>query len=213
MDRGPTSDAGIVPRDNRRVTAMIVILGFAACQVRIVACLLSNKVDCVGRLCGCHREDRIGCSWSRSRTRSCHFLRRANADRGRVRQGRRQGVVMSFEPRKTWYVSFELPKSRVRAVARRSPRQSETFLTEDEARAFASKKFGQGLIVSAGTLNPQLPRRTIPSAVIHLWIEGRVRDPPLGDRHARETDDGLPLRTGQGTLPNLVRGRRHRRET
>lgn len=83
---------------------------------------------------------------------------------------------MPFEPRKTWYVSFELPKSAVKAVARRSPRQSETFLTEDEARQFASEKLGQGLIVSAGTLNPYLPRRTIPSDVIHLWIEGRMHD-------------------------------------
>ena len=96
---------------------------------------------------------------------------------------------MSFEPNKTWYVSFELPKPKVRAVARRSPRQSETFLTEDEARAFASEKFGQGLIVSAGTLNPHLPRRTIPSAVVHLWIEGRIHDPLRGGRLAGETDD------------------------
>lgn len=100
-----------------------------------------------------------------------------------------KALEMSFEPRKTWYVSFELPKSKVRTVARRSPRQSETFLTEDEARAFASEKCGQGLIVSAGTLNPHLPRRTIPSAVIHLWIEGRMHDPLRGVRHAGEDED------------------------
>jgi hypothetical protein len=84
---------------------------------------------------------------------------------------------MPFEPRKTWYVSFELPKSKLRAAARRSPRQSKTFFTEDEARAFASEKCKEGLIVSAGTLNPHLPRRTIPSAAIHLWIGDRMHDP------------------------------------
>ncbi len=47
---------------------------------------------------------------------------------------------MPFEPRKTWYVSFELPKLDLRATTRRSPRQSKTFFTEDEARAFASEK-------------------------------------------------------------------------
>jgi hypothetical protein len=83
---------------------------------------------------------------------------------------------MPFEPRKTWYVSFELPKL-LRAATRRLPRQSETFFTEDEARAFAFKKCKEGLIVSAGTLNPHLPRRTIPSSEIHLWIAGSIRDP------------------------------------
>lgn len=86
-------------------------------------------------------------------------------------------LSMSFEPRKTWYVSFELPKLKLRAATRRLPRQSETFFTEDEARTFASEKCKEGLIVSAGTLNPYLPRRTIPSLEIHLWIAESIRDP------------------------------------
>ena len=79
-------------------------------------------------------------------------------------------AAMSFEPRKTWYVTFELPKSKRRSAARRSSRLSETFLTEDEARAFARERHNQGLIVSAGTLNPHLPRQMISSEVIHEWI-------------------------------------------
>lgn len=85
-------------------------------------------------------------------------------------------LSMPFEPRKTWYVSFELPKLDLRAATRRSPRQSKTFFTEDEARAFASEKCKEGLIVSAGTLNPHLPRRTIPSLAIHFWIAESIRD-------------------------------------
>jgi hypothetical protein len=78
---------------------------------------------------------------------------------------------MPFEPRKIWYVTFELPKSKKRVAARRSPRLSETFLTEEEAKAFACEKCNQGLIVSAGTLNPHLPRRLIPSEAINRWID------------------------------------------
>jgi hypothetical protein len=92
---------------------------------------------------------------------------------------------MSFEPRKTWYVSFELSKPKKKAATRRSPRLSETFLTEDDAKAFAYEKYNQGLIVSAGTLNPHLPRRTIPAAVIHRWIadifESKSGGVPKGD--------------------------------
>ena len=86
---------------------------------------------------------------------------------------------MPFEARKTWYVSFELPKLDLRAAARRSPRQSKTFFTEDEARAFASEKCKEGLIVSAGTLNPHLPRLAIQLPAIHLWIAESTRDPPV----------------------------------
>jgi hypothetical protein len=76
-----------------------------------------------------------------------------------------------FEPRKTWYVTFELPKSKKAAAARNSPkRASESFLTEDEAKAFACEKYKQGLNVRAGTLNPHLPRRMISFAVIYEWI-------------------------------------------
>ena len=87
-------------------------------------------------------------------------------------------LSMPFEARKTWYVSFELPKLDLRAATRRSPRQSKTFFTEDEAGAFASEKCKEGLIVSAGTLNPILPRRTITSDSIHLWIGDRSADQP-----------------------------------
>jgi hypothetical protein len=89
---------------------------------------------------------------------------------------------MSFEPRKNWYVSLVLPKSKKRAAARKSPRRSETFLTEDEAKAFACHKYQQGLVVSAGTLNPHLPRKMIPPAAIHLWIGDHMHKPFCGVR-------------------------------
>ena len=77
----------------------------------------------------------------------------------------------------TWYVTFEVPKNKT-LVQRRNPRLTKTFDTEAEARDFARAKFDSGLIVTAGTLNPHLPRRTIPSRKILVWLEsGQAPEP------------------------------------
>lgn len=78
----------------------------------------------------------------------------------------------------TWYVTFEVPKSGT-MVRRRSPRLTKTFRTEIEAREFARAKFEDGLIVTAGTINPHLPRRAIASADIPDWLKhGQEPDTP-----------------------------------
>jgi len=69
----------------------------------------------------------------------------------------------------TWYVTFENRKSGV-LPKQRSPRETRTFATEDEARQFAREKFDEGLAVFAGTINPQVPRRIIPSSDIQAWL-------------------------------------------
>ena len=69
----------------------------------------------------------------------------------------------------TWYVTFEVPRSGT-LVRRRNPRLTKTFETEAEAREFARTKFEGGLIVTAGTINPYVPRRAIPSASISLGL-------------------------------------------
>jgi hypothetical protein len=46
-----------------------------------------------------------------------------------------------------------------------------TFETEAEAKSFARTKLNEGLSVHAGTINPHLPRRIIPSKGIPSWIE------------------------------------------
>ena len=73
---------------------------------------------------------------------------------------------MANKPQGTWYVSFELPRGK-RAHARRT----ETFPNEREAKKFARAKLAQTLNVSAGTLNPHLPKRVISAAQIELWLE------------------------------------------
>ena len=71
----------------------------------------------------------------------------------------------------TWYVTFEVPRSGTLVLRRRNPRLTKTFETEAEARDFARPKFDGGLIVTAGTINPHLPRRAIPSEEIPAWLE------------------------------------------
>jgi hypothetical protein len=77
----------------------------------------------------------------------------------------------------TWYVTFEVPRSGT-LVQRRNPRLTRSFDTEAEARDFARTKFEGGLIVTAGTINPHLPRRAIPSEEILAWLEsGHAPEP------------------------------------
>ena len=81
----------------------------------------------------------------------------------------------------TWYVTFEVPRSGT-TVQPRSPRLTKTFETEAEARDFARTKFDSGLVVTAGTIIPHLPRRAIPSEEIPIWLEsGHTPEPKDGD--------------------------------
>jgi hypothetical protein len=81
-------------------------------------------------------------------------------------EGRRQHGM-----KHTWYVTFEVPADGTLSRRRRHPRLTKTFETEAEARAFARTKFNDGLIVTAGTVIPHLPRTSIPSADIPAWLE------------------------------------------
>jgi hypothetical protein len=74
-----------------------------------------------------------------------------------------------------WYVTFEAHK-RGTLHRRRSPRETKTFETEKEAKEFARARFHEGLIVHAGTVNPHLPRRTIPSSDIPDWLDEQHQD-------------------------------------
>jgi hypothetical protein len=61
---------------------------------------------------------------------------------------------MAYKSKSTWYVSFE-PEAGKRGVAR----ATETFRSELEAKQFARAKLAQTKNVSAGTLNPHLPKK------------------------------------------------------
>lgn len=69
----------------------------------------------------------------------------------------------------TWYVTVEVQRRGI-LPRQRSPRETKTFATEHEAKLFARAKRDEGLSVFAGTINPHLPKRLIPSSGINAWL-------------------------------------------
>ena len=69
----------------------------------------------------------------------------------------------------TWYVTFEVRKRGI-LPKQRCPRETRTFVTEAEAKAFARSKLDEGLTVFAGTINPHTPKRLVPSSQIYTWL-------------------------------------------
>ncbi|WP_312016968.1 hypothetical protein [Bradyrhizobium jicamae] len=53
---------------------------------------------------------------------------------------------------------------------------TKTFATEIDAKQFAKERLDQGLDVTAGTLNPHVPKQIIPSSAMPIWL-GSLLDP------------------------------------
>jgi hypothetical protein len=71
-------------------------------------------------------------------------------------------------PRGTWYVSLE---TKERLLGQRGfVRKTETFRSEQDAKAFAKAKLADGSNIIAGTLNPHQPKRTIVLAQMLDWL-------------------------------------------
>ena len=80
---------------------------------------------------------------------------------------------MANKSQGTWYVAFE-QQTRKRGDTR--ARATETFPNEREAKKFARAKLVETQKVSAGTLNPHLPKRTIclngsENRMKTIWLE------------------------------------------
>jgi hypothetical protein len=64
------------------------------------------------------------------------------------------------------------------------------FATETEAKNFAKTKFDDGLIVSAGTVNPHSPRQAIASINMPGWLgleqEQETKPDPDGAQESRD---------------------------
>jgi hypothetical protein len=86
-----------------------------------------------------------------------------------------RGTIMARSPViiNRWYVSVEAPSEwQPTSPRQRSSRKTEAFPTEVEAKKFARAMLSEGMKVTAGTLNPHLPRRRIfAAAEINLWLE------------------------------------------
>lgn len=67
----------------------------------------------------------------------------------------------------TWYVTFHHPDA---ASGDYYIRNSKTFRTEAEAKEFAHTRILEGYVVTAGTLNPHLPKRIISFSQLEGWL-------------------------------------------
>jgi hypothetical protein len=76
---------------------------------------------------------------------------------------------MSSIPRPTWYVSYVASGD---TSGERAYRATKTFASEREAKSFAKARFDSGdKTLVAGTLNPVMPKRVVPSSAIPDWLE------------------------------------------
>lgn len=71
-------------------------------------------------------------------------------------------------PADKWYVAFTGSENH---KGEHYVRTTRTFPTEDDAKKFAEERLAEGCDVSAGTLNPHFPRRTIGSSQIEGWLD------------------------------------------
>ena len=102
-------------------------------------------------------------------SRAQHFPARQLCDPLHVEQSMRH----------SWYVTFEVQSTGI-LPRPRHPRLTKTFETEMEAKLFAKEKLDQGLVVTAGTLNPHAPKQIIPSSALTTWL-GNEQDKSAED--------------------------------
>jgi hypothetical protein len=65
----------------------------------------------------------------------------------------------------TWYVAISIPQK-----TGNYSRRSRTFASESDAKLYAAAKIAEGVELSAGTLNPVVPKRTIGPLQIEQWL-------------------------------------------
>jgi hypothetical protein len=78
------------------------------------------------------------------------------------------GSVYPMSKVPIWYVSY-----RSNRIPRKSSHQrlTETFLSESDAKMFALARLADSKNITAGTINPHVPKRVIGSNEIVAWVE------------------------------------------
>ena len=79
---------------------------------------------------------------------------------------------MTCKPDRTWFVTYHARRQQFGWHTR----QSEQFASEQDAKIFANDRWVEGLEVTAGTLNPHLPKRFIGSRQIKKWLDEQAED-------------------------------------
>jgi hypothetical protein len=67
-----------------------------------------------------------------------------------------------------WYVSYTVQSDR---SPRRNARMTRTFETEEHAKLFVREIAANSLRLTAGTINPHLPKKVIPTTEVAAWVE------------------------------------------
>ena len=67
-----------------------------------------------------------------------------------------------------WYVSYTVKSDRNR---RRTARMTRTFDTEEHAKLFAREIATNSQRLTAGTINPHLPKKVIAATDVAAWVE------------------------------------------
>jgi hypothetical protein len=79
---------------------------------------------------------------------------------------------------KTWYVATSIPNQEKTG---HYSRRSKSFVSESAAKQFAATKVAEGIEVSAGTLNPVLPRRIVGPSEVAKWLSEKTGKPAIRD--------------------------------
>jgi hypothetical protein len=79
---------------------------------------------------------------------------------------------------KTWYVSIYISTKEKHG---HYSRRSQTFACESDAKRFAAAKIAAGAEVSAGTLNPVVPKRIVGPSQIETWLSEGTHNPASAD--------------------------------
>jgi hypothetical protein len=100
-------------------------------------------------------------------------MNRSPARRDNVSENLGKGYqsVVTRKNQNTWYVSIHLPEHQKTG---HYSRRSETFASESEAKQFAASKVVAGTEISAGTLNPVVPKRIIKPSEIEKWLSEKI---------------------------------------
>jgi hypothetical protein len=67
-----------------------------------------------------------------------------------------------------WYVSYTVKSDR---NGRRTACMSGTFDTEEHAKLFAREIAANSLRLTAGTINPHVPKKVIAATEVAAWVE------------------------------------------
>jgi hypothetical protein len=73
-----------------------------------------------------------------------------------------------------WYVSYTVKSH---DGPRRYARRTRTFETEEDAKLFARESAANNLRLTAGTINPHLPKRIISTTEMATWLETPAQFP------------------------------------